>query len=400
MDRRRDTPGNRGSFLQQVPAAQVVLEALAEERGAPVGLGAQDVRARRRHVDGRGAVVREAGQRPTARERRDADQVVAGQRAGRARVHVVVVALVARRGDDDGVEVPRDGERVLQVQVPGAARAAEAQVDHVRALLRGVDDPAADVGARPAAVPVEHADGHQRRLGRDARHARPVVRRRGSRARHVGAVELEVVGVAVVLHEVVTVHVVDPAVGVAVAAARRLARVLPQAATQVGVREIDAGVDDRDQLAGAARAVPGGERADAGVGREAPERSEEAVVGRRRERLVAVVRLRIRDVGAPLQAGERRPCRSVERDDLRLWEAQHLLQLDPSGVARRGALGRNGARLEADDRLAGHGAAALPRAAAPRRRPMPARVPRAAQAGSGVRAKASSTPIGDPESCL
>ena len=146
-------------------------------------------------------------------------------------------------------------------------------------------------------------------------------------------------------------HVVDPAVGVAVAAAGVSPGFCHRRALRSGWREVDAGVDDRDHLAGAARAVPGRERTDARVGPEAPERSEEAVVGRgRAPRSGSSAARRRRRRGAPAGRAPLRPDRRRTRPAPAAARSD-LLELDPGGVARRGALGRRGAGLEADDRL-------------------------------------------------
>jgi hypothetical protein len=75
-------------------------------------------------------------------------------------------------------------------------------------------------------------------------------------------------GVAVVVGEVVAVHVVHVAVAVVVeAVARDLAGVGPDVGREVGMGVVDAGVDDRDdhrRIAG--REVPGLRRVDARVG--------------------------------------------------------------------------------------------------------------------------------------
>ena len=108
----------------------------------------------------------------------------------------------------------------------------------------------------------EELEGHDRDARRDADDPL-AIERRGDRARDVRAVEVvvEVVDRVVVVAEVPAVDVVDVAVAVVVdavglLAGARLARVRPGSRGEVGMAEVDAVVDDRDDDAGVAGRDP------------------------------------------------------------------------------------------------------------------------------------------------
>ena len=84
---------------------------------------------------------------------RDADDAAVAGRVGRGRR-----AVVAGRGDDDDVVIPRVVDRGLQ---RGAeARVAERHVDDVGAVIDGPDDALDDVAVLAEAVGVEDGDRH------------------------------------------------------------------------------------------------------------------------------------------------------------------------------------------------------------------------------------------------
>ena len=110
-------------------------------------------------------------------------------------------------------------------------------------------------------------------------------------------------------------------------------------AAEVGMREVHAGVDDRDDLPGAARDVPGGEHADARRPAESPELAE-----------VGVVRVRPRARGSGSSAARRPrragapgarppPAPSRELHELYAREQQRLPERDAasSRASRRSA---------------------------------------------------------------
>ena len=246
------------------PVAEAGLEAVAEERHAPVGLRAEDPHAGRAHVHAGGAVVGERSPRAALRHRGHADQVRLRERAGRVRDDVVVEARVAGRRHHHGVV------RVGHVHGGGADRVragtAQAEIDHVGAVLRREDDAVGHVGGESRAGGVKHAHGHDLGLRRHPGHAQVVVGHRRRGARHVRAVELLVVGVVVAVHEVLAVDAAGAG---------------PKVGQEVGVGQVHARVHHGDHLSGPARAGPGGQRVHVGrriqVVLEPPEIAEEGV---------------------------------------------------------------------------------------------------------------------------
>ena len=116
--------------------------------------------------------------------------------------------------------------------------------------------------------------------GATPRAADAVALARGDDARDVRAVAVVVVDVRARVEHVRAVYVVDEAVGVVVAAvAGDLAGVRPDRARQVGVVELHAGVEDRDEHAGSGGLRPGLRRADGGGVGERPLLLEHRVGG-------------------------------------------------------------------------------------------------------------------------
>ena len=133
-------------------------------------------------------------------------------------------------------------------------------------MLVGPGDAVGDVGVVAAAGVVEHAHGHNFRPPRRSGDAGTVVGDGGGDARDVGAMPVGVVRRAVVVHKIVP--------------GDELAR-------QIGVAQIDTGIDNGDNNGSAAGAdVPRGRRAHHRV---RPLMTELRVVRRRIEGVVAVV---------------------------------------------------------------------------------------------------------------
>src|SRR5690606_11033705 len=96
------------------------------------------------------------------------------------------------------------------------------------------------------AVVAEHADGHDRGIRCDTSGACSI-RRGGDGAGDVRAVAVAIVGIVVAGGEIPAARVVDVAVAVIVEAiAGDLSGVDPQPAHQVGMVDVNTGVDDRD----------------------------------------------------------------------------------------------------------------------------------------------------------
>ena len=328
-----------------------------------------DVEARGRDVDGGGAV---AGGPPAGLDhalvavvrRHDGDHVRAVVVAGVVGRHVVVAAAVAGRGDEE--DVGRVG-RHDGVQQGLAEAAAAPRVAHdVDAHHRRVLDARHGVVRRARAAGREELQAHDLDVPVHARHADAVVADAADGAGAVRAVVVVVHGVVVVVREVPAVDVVDEAVGVIVdAVAGDLARVRPGVGRQVGVRVVDAGVDDRDDHAGGTgEDVPRLDGVDVGVHRaggaapvslagvvHAPELAEHRVV-RGLVGVEDIVRLRVLDVGVGLEGRHRLHDGLVA--DLPVLGADEAEVLDLLARHQQCLLGRGDSRLELHDEFAGH----------------------------------------------
>ena len=145
----------------------------------------------------------------------------------------------------------------------GLSVAAPRRVRDPDAERLGVGDRRDGTGIEAAGgIVAEELEGHDRHARRDPDDAR-AVERRGDRPGHVRPVEVvaEIVDGVVVVAEVPAMDVVDVAVGVVVdavrlAAAARFAGVRPGTRREVGMAEVDAVVDDRDDRARAAGRDP------------------------------------------------------------------------------------------------------------------------------------------------
>ena len=244
-------------------------EAAADDGGA-------DGVAGRGEVDGGRAVVAEAGEGFVVGRGGDADDV--GQRrVGRVERRDVVVRVVVAGGGDvedaAGVEAV-DGavELGLEPIVVGAAAVGVVRGDDVEAAVLQVGDVVEalqDAGVGEVSAAVAGLDGQDRGPRRDAEPAEVVVRDGGDRAGDVSAVRRAVaLHVVVIVEKVPAADVVDVAVAVVVdAVAGDLARVDEDVGREVGVRVVDAAVDDRDDgaLPGRAR-LPGAVGVDVGIG--------------------------------------------------------------------------------------------------------------------------------------
>ena len=255
-DKRRDARDDRGGE-RSAGAFRVGLHRTRGERGGG------DVDPRRGHVDPI-AGVREPGGVAGGVGRANRDVGV------RSRVRKHRRAVVPRRGDDDRPLLARVVDRV--VEGDAAPRAAEGEVDHLRAVVGRPRDPVRDVEVAPGPGVIENLDRHDRRVPGDAGDADAVVRRRRCDAGDHCSVPLVVLRNRIVVDEVVAGE---------------------HARREVGMVEVDAGVDDRDLDRGRAPAdVPGGGN---------PQRQQVLLFGRKsrivrcRERVTDVVQLDGRD---------------------------------------------------------------------------------------------------------
>ena len=221
-DERRDARDDRGGE-RSAGAFRVGLHRAGGERRR------RDLDSRRGHVDPI-AGVREPGGVAGGVGRANRDVGV------RSRVRKHRRAVVPRRGDDDRPFLARIVDRV--VEGDAAPRAAEGEVDHLRAVVGRPRDPVRHVEVAPGPGVIENLDRHDRRVPGDAGDADAVVRRRRCDAGDHCSVPLVVLRNRIVVDEVVAGE---------------------HARREVGMVEVDAGVDDRDLDRGRAPAdVPGG----------------------------------------------------------------------------------------------------------------------------------------------
>ena len=197
----------------------------------------------------------------------DADEVVRRDRDRVQRAAIDVRAGVAGGADDQDVGCRRVLDRGPDLGVVGFG--LEAEVDDPRAVGRGVADAVGEHLRRSGPARVEDPDHHQLGLVGDPDDALAVLRRR-DRSRDVGAVPLAVVE-RVLARKVHAMDVVDVAVAVVVfVVPRDLGRVAPQVRRKVRVAEPDAGVDHRDDHAGALGELPRARQVEHGLGRRRP----------------------------------------------------------------------------------------------------------------------------------
>ena len=302
------------------------------------GRGRVDAGTGRREINRGAAVVREPGQAVIVVCRGDRDDV--GEVVARRimRRGIGIDRTVAGRRDEHGACIAGRGNGVPQPRrIPAATPAV---VGDIRTHLGGVLDRPDGVVGGAAAAGAQELQRHDLGGPGNAGHAGAVVAARRYGAGDMGAVIMVVVGIAVVVDEVVAVIIVDIAVAVIIdAVAGDLAGVAPHVGGEVGMRPVDAGVDDADNDAAAGGVVPRLRRIDIRVGAPAglagivqpPELAEGRVV-RGRVRFLDgidaddVVRLDIFEYLVVGERGNRRLHRSAGVD---------LPELD-SESARRG----------------------------------------------------------------
>ena len=323
--------------------------------------GAEDVHARRRQVDRVRSVVREPRLVVIAvrgRHRDDVRQVVAGREE---RLKVGVDAFVPGRRDEDHPGISGGADSVHQrlreiVAPPGVVQNVDTQAG-------GVVDRGDGGGGGAVASGVEEFQRDQRHAPGDAGDADGVVSDGADRSRDVRTVPEVIHRIVVVVVEVPAVHVVQEAVLVIVdAVAGDLARVGPDVGRQVGMRVVDAAVDDADDdrtIAGGDR--PGGLGRDVGPGKTArltavvqSPQERVALVVRRQHGVQDIVRLGVFDMRVAAQPGDgllgaqprgQLPVLRVASELVYLLRAQ----TGPDRVLVR----LPGARLELDQGLAG-----------------------------------------------
>ena len=332
----------------------------ASQAVEPSREAAQDGDPRRSEQHRPGAVAGEDRQLVVRVGGRHRDDVRLWIRGGILRADIVVVRGVAGRHDEQRPRRPRPRDGVLHGVREGAPapRVVHDHGVHSDRVVDGVDR----LGGEAGAVLPEELHGKDRDLPVDPGDPPPVPSERPEDPGDVRAVRGVVERLVVAVGEIPPVHVVDEAVAVVVQpVARDLSRVGEDVARQVGVEEVDPGVDHGDHdLAFACGDVPGARRIDVGSGlpprlpavAEGPLLGEARVV-RNPVRREEIVRLDVLDPGHRSQARDRffggQPRRQFP-----------LLGAAPEARARRRSrlrprqrpLGRHGARIELDQHLA------------------------------------------------
>ena len=246
----------------------------------------------------------------------------------RGRVELRRGARVAGRRDDDHALRARVRQRIRELDA--RARAAEAEVDHARAVVDSPHDSGGDQRVVTTPFRVERLDRHDETAPADPCSAHVVVRARGDDAGHRGSVSVVVRGIAVVADEVPAGH---------------------ERAAQIRMVCVDARVDDGDDdLARALCHVPS--------------------LGKACDTQPILLRP-VRVVGARVEGFRDRLLRRAGHGRGRLQRGQHLgppLRLHPHeiGVDRRDRLLERPARVgdhrrdprARDTRFEGHGHAA------------------------------------------
>ena len=194
---------------------------------------------------------------------------VVGRRIGGERIGIRTV--VPRCGHEEDPRGTAGIDRVEEILVESAAAPAVVRHSHVHAVHlahhRGIVDGTNGIGRRSGAAGGEELEAHEGHVPADPHHARAVVAGCSDGAGHVRSVVVVVHRIAVVVHEVVSVHIVHEAVGVIVhAVTGDLARVGPDVAGQIDVGPIDSSVDDaHHDRATAGGAIPGFWGIDVGI---------------------------------------------------------------------------------------------------------------------------------------
>ena len=298
-----------------------------------VGTGGVDPYAWSAEVDRCGAVVGEAGEVVVPVSGGDRDHVREVEADWIQGAHVAVDAAVASGCYERDADVARRPDGVLQHhRRPGAAAPTRVDRDDVGAVVAAHHGGVIDRGDSPAsvtaAVVVINSQWHDRHLPVDAGDADPIVADRADDARHMRAVSVAVLHVVVVLDEVPAVHVVDVAVVVAVDSdPLGFTGIRPDVGGEIGVGEVDPGVDDRHHHAlRTGGDIPRLRRVDVGADQpvaadggvaEAPLRGEARVIRDRRglEHEVGLERIDAGSAGRPREHVLSARTRGREREE-------------------------------------------------------------------------------------
>src|SRR5690606_22320943 len=158
--------------------------------------GGVDVHSRRGHIHP-AAVVGEGGFVVVAVGGGNGDGIVVVGRVGGEGC-----AAVAGSSHHDGSAVPGVVDRIPQGR--GSDGSAQAEADHVGAVVGGVDDPAGHIVQGAGTVVIQYPDGIDGGVGSHSGDAPAVVGDRGGDSGAVGSVTVAVLGLRVVVHQVVS----------------------------------------------------------------------------------------------------------------------------------------------------------------------------------------------------
>lgn len=222
--------------------------------GAPEDRGI-DAGSRSRQVHRLGPVVRRQRQLIGGRTRGDGDDVGDVVAAGVAGNHVVVGSRIAGRGYEADADVVHGHDRIPHHHRGAQARPPRVVRDHDVGLE--ITPHHRDIGHRgqcgrdgTEAVVTDDLQRQERHLPVHTRDADPIVAHGPDDSRDVRPVTETVLHVVGVADEVPALHVVDEPIPLVVdAVAGNLPGISPDIAGQVGMREVDARVEDRDDHA-------------------------------------------------------------------------------------------------------------------------------------------------------
>ena len=192
-------------------------------------------------------------------DRDDVIEVVVGRIV---RIEIVVGSRVAGSGNEQGIVGGRD----CVVEGLRKTAASPTVIRDPHAHCSGIFDRADRIERASRTAVAEELQCHQLGVPVDPHHPLAVVARRSDRAGDVGSVGVNVHRIAIVIGEVIAVDIVDVAVAVVIdVVAGDFARVGPDVGDQIGVRVVDAGIDNADHDATTSLNIPGLDCIDVGI---------------------------------------------------------------------------------------------------------------------------------------
>ncbi len=177
-----------------------------------VGHGTVNIHAGRGHVNRSRAVIGKTGQGVVLVGGGDGNnviQIVIGWVEMRSAV--IIVSAVTGRDDDQDAQRPGSSDRVIKSLAISCS--AQAHVDDVRAVLRGVCNGSGDVRGATATIRAEDPQRHDLDIPVNTDHPGSVVADRADRTGDMRAVVVKILGRAIAIHKIVSGHQVTGQVG-------------------------------------------------------------------------------------------------------------------------------------------------------------------------------------------